>query len=182
MNREKILQQGREGEESFQQWLQQNNLGFLRINQDWESMSPIFRESVKRPDFLLLLPSIGFIAIDVKNYSLSNGVFTLKIDDEIDRAVAFEHYTRIYLWYAFKDSNSDSRGRWYFISAHKACEVGELKHNAIDNVSFFRIKIDEFEIIENANDLKKLFNSRIGLLGRFTRAIEYGFKSMSNRE
>lgn len=178
MQKEAILQQGRDGENAFQEWLNREELGYLRIDQDWGSMSPVFIDAVKRPDYLLLLASIGFIGIDVKHSKLNNKYFTLRIDNEIEKAIAFEHYTRIYLWYAFKNSEDSNIEKWYFISAHKACEVGKKKYNKRDKVHFYEIDLQNFELISKAEDLSRLFRARIGLLGRFTRAVEHGFKSI----
>ena len=177
-----IIQQGKEGEDAFQTWLNSEELGFLRIDQDWKSMSSVFKESVKRPDYLLLLPSIGFIAIDVKHSSLNSSCFTLTIDNELERTIAFEHYTRIYLWYAYKDKDYSGNSIWHFISAHKALEKGIKKRNQKKNISYFSIKLKYFERVTKSEDLSKLFNSRIGLLGKFTRAIEHSLSSIKSSD
>jgi len=180
VNREVIVKQGKDGEAAFQEWLNFQELGFLRVDQDWESMPAIFKNSVKRPDYLLLLASIGFIAIDVKNSKLNGSYFTLQINGEIDRSIAFEHYTRIYLWYAFKNKDTSNNDEWYFVSAHKACEVGLRKYNKKRNVYYYEIELKYFEKITRAEDLGKLFNARIGMLGKFTRAVEHGFRSIKD--
>ena len=178
MKREQIIQQGKEGETAFQKWLDAQELGYLRIDQDRETMSAVFKNSVKRPDYFLLLPSLGFIAIDVKNSTLKNDLFTLKINYEIERTITFEHHTRIYLWYAFKDRKCINNDRWYFISAHKACEVGVKKYNSRDRVYYFEIALKHFELINKAEDLGKLYSSRIGIFGRFSRAVEHTLRSI----
>jgi len=178
MNYQERIKQGKDGEQLFQAWLNGQELGFLRVDQEKDSLSTIFKDAVKRPDYLLLLPSIGFIGIDVKHHKLRKSCFTLTIDKEIERAIAFEHYTRIYLWYAYKDRDYEGHDVWYFISAQKAYEKGEVKNNASQKSKFLSIDIKHFEKITKAEDLGKLFSARIGVLGKLTRAIENSFSAI----
>jgi len=53
---------GPEGEKRFREWLAQNKLGFVPICQQKETFATLFFGAVKRPDFLVLIDSIGIIA------------------------------------------------------------------------------------------------------------------------
>lgn len=78
-----IEEKCKEGETAMNEWLKVNNLSYLFVAQTPETFSSLFKGKVKRPDFLVLLESIGLIAIDVKNYTLSGGVYTLELEAEI---------------------------------------------------------------------------------------------------
>jgi hypothetical protein len=67
---QEIIDKGIQGEKEFNCWLKDNELSYLYIEQSKSTFSTLFKGNVKRPDFLLLLESIGMLAVDVKNYTL----------------------------------------------------------------------------------------------------------------
>ncbi|MBL4748405.1 MAG: hypothetical protein JKY17_06465 [Magnetovibrio sp.] len=157
---------GDEGEAALNTWLKDQNLSYVAICQATETFSPLFKDDVKRPDFLLLFESIGLIAVDAKNYNYSGGVYTLNLKKELNRSIAFERLIRIPLWYAYYDKNEkDGQDSWYWISALKAAEVGEHRvskdKDTGEDVPFLAIKRNEFEHIVDASDLAKLYTHRL---------------------
>ncbi len=83
-------------------WLQLHGFSYVAICQAPDTFAPLFGTAVKRPDFLLLLESIGLIAIDVKNRNrYKKTCYSLPYEDELRRAVAFERLFRIPVWYAY---------------------------------------------------------------------------------
>lgn len=72
---------GPEGEKRFREWLAQNKLGFVPICQQKETFATLFFGAVKRPDFLVLIDSIGIIAVDTK-YKLDFVRFGSRPDPE----------------------------------------------------------------------------------------------------
>ena len=55
-------------EEEFRLWLDKNKIPYWYIDQSIESFSPRLRELMfKRPDFMILLPNVGLMFVDVKN-------------------------------------------------------------------------------------------------------------------
>ena len=57
---------GEEAEAKFQEWLDKNNIPYLYIQQDKEKFASFFKTGFKRPDFIILIPNIGLILVDVK--------------------------------------------------------------------------------------------------------------------
>jgi len=155
-----ILEQGTIGETALNKWLQEQNLSYVAICQAKETFSPLFAGDVKRPDFLLLFESVGLIAIDAKNCTLSGGVYTLEFEAELKRSIAFERLFRIPLWYAYYDE-VDGKTSWYWISALKAVEVGEVRKTKETKKGFLAIKREHFEHISSATDLAKLYTHRL---------------------
>ena len=152
---------GLDGEMNLRVWLNAQGLAHVSICQNPESFATLFSSHVKRPDFLLLLESIGLIAIDVKNQTLSKRPvgYTLTLDAEVRRAVAFERLFKIPLWYAYPCEENDQTV-WYWISALKALEVGDRRVNA-NKVEFLSIALEHYERLVTNADLGKLYTHRL---------------------
>ncbi len=155
-----IQKKGSEGEKEFNKWLNNNNLNYLYIKQDSDSLSTLFKPWVKRPDFLVLIDSIGLIAVDVKNQEYKGGVYTLGYEHEIRKVIAFERLFRIPVWYSYLNKKGKEI-TWYWINALKAIEVGKLRRNKKEDIEFFAIKQEEFVEIKSDDDLGKLFTQRL---------------------
>ena len=156
-----IASKGSEGESALSAWLAEQRLSYVAVCQSRETFSPLFDLNVKRPDFLVLLESLGLIAVDAKNYKFSGGVYTLELESELRRSVAFERLFRISMWYAYLDSDDPSGKSWYWISALKAIEVGEVRHNTQKNVDFLAIQRTHFEHVCVGADIAKLYTHRL---------------------
>lgn len=154
------IDQGKLGEEALNRWLSECGMSYVAICQSKETFSPLFSESVKRPDFLVLLESIGLLAVDAKNYNFSGGVYTLELEAELRRSLAFERLFRLPLWYAYYD-DAGGEESWYWISALKAIEVGEVRKRKRDGMEFLAIKREDFEHISLAKDFSKLYTHRL---------------------
>ncbi|MEO7578248.1 MAG: hypothetical protein ABIT83_11625 [Massilia sp.] len=153
------IAKGRLGEQKLNDWFKAQQLSYVAICQDLASFAPLFRDSVKRPDFLMLIDGIGLIAIDAKNKTLSaHNEFTLTVSTELARAIAFERLFRMPLWYAFRNCERED-SPWYWINSLKVIEVGVKRLNG-QEVEFLAIKLDEFECIASAADLAKLYTHR----------------------
>lgn len=161
-NSEIINSQGKIGEIEFQKWLDKSGLGYIYVNQEQKTFATLFKGSVKRPDFLVLIDSIGLIAVDVKNFSLSKydnkSTYTLSMEEELKKTLTFERLFRIPVWYAYAEK--DKYSKWSWISALKAVEVGKLKHNKRDSKDFLAIDINKFIEIHDNDDIGKLWTQR----------------------
>ena len=69
-----------EAEIRFKGWLDKHNIPYLYINQEINTFSSVFKDKLKRPDFMVLLPNFGFIFVDVKNKEISEGYGNFPID------------------------------------------------------------------------------------------------------
>ena len=155
---------GEDGEQAMADWLDTAGLGYLYVAQSPERFAGLFGDEVKRPDFLVLIDSLGLIAVDVKNYTAKGGEYTLRFDKEVKKVIAFERIFRIPVWYAYL--SKEGKQTWHWISALKAIEVGEMRSRRDNGEKFLAIKMKEFvEIRENA-DLGKLYTQRMPSLRR----------------
>jgi len=158
-------EKGRSGEEDLNAWLQANGLAFLYVRQNPETFAPLFKGFLKRPDFLVLLDSIGLIAVDAKNHARwKGGYYTLAFESELRRVITFERLFRIPVWYAYRH---EEKGKivWYWISALKAVEVGTICESDKTG-GYLEIKLEHFEKIETNADLGKLYTQRLPSLAK----------------
>lgn len=177
----RIRRQGKIGEKQFENWLNEHGFGFVGFQQNKDDLAHAFAGEVKRPDHLLLIPQIGFIAVDVKNKKQSGGGFTMDIDGEIAKALEFERLFGVYLWYAFKDRYAKGN-HWSFISAYDAYDAmthGEVRTNSSEGTQFLYIPMDHFQTVANMDDFQKLFSGRVGTVGTLARMVDRFFNTKS---
>ena len=155
INAERVAK-GKAAEIAFEGWLKRERFSYLAVCQEKHSFSPLFHGRLKRPDFLVLLESVGMIAVDVKG-----GEYTLQCETEIQRAMQFERLFRIPVWYAFWD---EDLGGAYWISLLKAIEVGRQRKNSHDQSFFLSIKRGELLRIKKNADFGKLYTQRLRTL------------------
>ena len=91
MKNEEMESKGNAGEKALEKWLKLQGFSFLALCQDEKHFAPAFRGNLKRPDFLVLLESVGMIAVDAKNrrrydWVHTEGVFTLPYEKEFRKA------------------------------------------------------------------------------------------------
>lgn len=88
----------------------------------------------------------------------SGDVFTLEYEAELRQSITFERLFRIPVWYAYCDEKYFGQ-KWYWISALKAFEVGDLRENSNTKKSFLAIRKEHFEHIGCADDFAKLYQA-----------------------
>ncbi|CAE09783.1 NERD domain-containing protein [Wolinella succinogenes] len=162
----KNIEKGKEGEESFKEWLESCKLSYLYVNQNKETFASMFGrgedQAVKRPDFLVLFEGTGLIAVDVKNYSdfdhNNKKGYLIDNNRETKLVLCFERLFRIPVWYVYLDNKNDSQ-TWLWISALKVIEAGEpIKKKGIEDKSF--ISESCFSKVSKGDDLGKLWTER----------------------
>lgn len=150
---------GVEGENRFRAWLDAGQIDALSIAQDKELLARLFRNQLKRPDFLVLFPCIGLIAVDVKHHKLIRSGreqgFTLAVGDDLAPAAEFERVFRCPLWFAFTAKDQSDAQGWHFISLFGALEQGEkrLNRQADPPKPFLFIPLTRFETILEAREM-----------------------------
>ena len=153
---ELAIQAGTDGELALRDWFNTHDLPYVYVNQDRDMFGCLFKKAIKRPDFLMLIPSIGMIAIDTKNHQSTKGGFNISTH-EIKRMLNFEQHFRMPLWFVSKEGP----GTWFWISGLKVAEVGVRRSNQkgeeflfIDNKHCYEVK--------SRDDLAQLYTSSFG--------------------
>lgn len=145
--------QGKEGEDDLQKWFDDEGMAYVRITQNPETFAKLFRKDVKRPDFLLLIDSIGLIAVDAKSYSCSRDEFTLGIEQDLEKLLSYSQYFQQHVWLAYRGKEENT---WYWISVLKAKEVGRKRKRKKDGKEFLALEKKYFAEIKSRDDIGKL--------------------------
>lgn len=67
MNEKEMRRKERVAEKEFKEWLDKHEVPYWYIQQDIESFSKALKKYMtKRPDFMVLVPHVGFILTDVE--------------------------------------------------------------------------------------------------------------------
>jgi len=91
--------QGQAAEERFRAWLDRCHLPHIYVEQSPFTFPRHLKDEIKRPDFLVGIPSIGTIAVDVKAKQVYRD--TILIDArEHNTLLAFETFFNISVWFA----------------------------------------------------------------------------------
>ena len=99
LSRSERKAQGQAAEDRFRAWLDRCCLPHIYVEQSPFTIPEPLRGKIKRPDFLVGIPSIGTIAIDVKAKRVYDD--TLIIDTYEHRTLLnFETYFNISVWFA----------------------------------------------------------------------------------
>ena len=153
----KIVQICKNAEQNFLNWLDENKFSYLYINQDIESFSKLFTNQVKSPNFLLLIDSIGLVAVNIMNYTtFKDKHLSLNYESEFKNTLTFEKLFKLPVWYVYKNND-----QWLWINALKAIEVGEIKTNSETKEQFLSLNIDDFTIVKSNSDIGKLWEQRV---------------------
>ena len=151
---------GKIAEEKFMKWLDKNKIPYLYINQDIETFSSAFKEdsSGKRPDFMILIPNIGPLFVDVKYKKISEqGDYPIDFE-ETRKHSSMQRKFNIPIWFALSNENSAYQ-TWLWISVSKVLELGvQSKKSSRSGEYFFPIPPEEFIQISHNDSLDRLFS------------------------
>lgn len=145
-------------EMKFQEWLEHKRYPYVNIEQSRETFSKLFRGKVKRPDFLVLIDSVGLLAVEVKDKELYEEYETFAVDEkgEIQRLLIFERSFRIPVWFAFSNVGVGYR-TWYWISLSEVLEKIPTNVSKKSGEEFRGVPIKECITIGWDDGLWKLF-------------------------
>lgn len=147
---------GQYGEEQLLNWFQEYKIGFIPINQTPHTFAQAFANTIKRPDFLVLLPSIGVIAVDAKNYQCTRGCFTIG-EEELKKALRFEMLTKMPFWFAYLYEDNAGNRIWCWINVIKAYRMGIKRRNGGTGSYFFSIDLAHFTHVSDGRNLGQIF-------------------------
>src|SRR3989338_6699730 len=127
---------------------------FKYLQQDTQTLSFAFKKyfSGKRPDFLILIPNLGFIFVDVKYKKLSPDYKTYPIDsEETKNYSSIQRKFNLNIWYVLSNEDIDYK-TWFWIPISKVFESGEpiftsnkskMNFYAVPPENFIQIAIDD---------------------------------------
>lgn len=99
LNRRERQDQGHQAEDRFRAWLDRCHLPHIYIEQSPFTFPAHLKGAIKRPDFLVGVPTIGTLAVDVKAKTVYDN--TILIDAFEHRTLAaFETFFNLSVWFA----------------------------------------------------------------------------------
>ena len=146
-----------ERETKFREWLDNKGYPYLFIEQSPDSFATLFKNITKRPDYLIVLPSIAMIVVDAKERRLHEDYETYVLDekDEIKKLTSFQRIFRIPVWFAFSNQGCVYH-TWYWISLTEVLEKVYMRES--EKYGKFRaIDIKNYITIGWEDGLEKLF-------------------------
>jgi len=161
MTIDKNKQKGITAENQFRCWMDKNQIPYLYIRQETTTFSVSLRKEFlgKRPDFMILLPNLGFIFVDVKYRKINNKHKTYPLDlEETKKYSLLQRKFNMNIWYVISNETYDY-GTWFWIPISKALEDGAPKF--ISNKSkmdFFAVHLSKFIQISSDDSLDRLFS------------------------
>jgi len=152
---------GFEAEARFKEWLEKHNIPYLYLQQDTQTLSAAFKKyfSGKRPDFLILIPNLGFIFVDVKYKKLHSDYKTYPLDsEETKNYSSLQRKFNLNIWYAISNEDSDFK-TWLWIPVSKVFESGRpIFTSSKSKMEFYAVQPQEFIQIAIDDSLDRLLS------------------------
>jgi len=146
-------------EKKFREWLDTHQIPFWHIRQDMESFShALQRYMTKRPDFMILVPHVGFILVDVKDKKPAKKYKQFQFnEEETKQHCNLQNFFNLQVWYVL--SNEDCHyDTWYWIPASKVLETGHLYHSKIKNEEYRSVSMKRLIQVSMSDNLGRLFS------------------------
>lgn len=150
---------GTAAEVKFKDWLDWSEAAYMYVDQQPDTFAADFADNTKRPDFLVGIPQLGTIAVDVKDKATSNDCFYFDVDEH-ERMAEFEFAFGMPVWFVIMRPRSV---RTYFIPNQVLghCARSETKSGPAITVHFDDLtrcdpqKTTFYEALYQATCLKK---------------------------
>ena len=148
-----------EAEIKFKEWLDKHNIPYLYINQEIDTFSSVFKDKLKRPDFMVLLPNFGFIFVDVKNKEIQKEYGNFCIDfNETQKFSKLQRKFNLQIWYVLSNENYNYQ-TWFWIPVSKVLESDIIPlTSSKSKEEFFPVPIEEFTQLSGNDHINKLFS------------------------
>ena len=108
----RLIRRGAKAERRFAAWLDASALPHLYVEQSPMTVPVSLRGEIKRPDYLVGIPSVGIIAFDVKSktiYARDGLIFDLR---EVQKLRVFSQRFHVTAFFACLDPEGGPDGYW----------------------------------------------------------------------
>ena len=151
-----ISEIGSECERKFQEWLDNNFISFIRVDQEPQTYARQFRGHVKRPDYKIIITDIGNIFVDAKSREMYSNFATFVIDEsDIVMLSNFQKDCNTPVWLALS-SKSFAYKTWFWISINDILLKLKPRLSSKSNDSFFAIPVDKCKLLGSNDGLNRL--------------------------
>ncbi len=150
-------------ESKFQQWLDKNDIPYWYIQQDISTFSPALKKYMtKRPDFMILIPHVGFVLVDAEYKSPAEKYEVFQIDTaETEQYCNLQNYFNLQVWYVFANEQNHYK-TWHWIPVSKVLEIAKKERKIFDSPrgggSYCSISMDKFiQVSHSSGNIGSLF-------------------------
>jgi hypothetical protein len=158
MEERRSRDRGKIAEEKFRDWLKQAKIAYWYIQQDVDTFSPALKEyGAKRPDFMLLLPNLGTILVDVEQKTRLDKYERFVFDaEETEKYINLLKNFNLQVWYVI--SNDDYAYKtWFWIPVIKVPDIGD-KVQTKDGRWIYSVDMEKFIQLTSSDSLSRLFS------------------------
>lgn len=151
-------------EEEFRMWLDKNKIPYWYIDQSIDSFSQTFRDlMVKRPDFMILLPNIGFMFVDVKNKARAIKHHKYFIHTrEVNKYLRMQRIFNIPIWFVISHG-SYNYDKWFWIPTSEIIQSGFIFESKAKNEKVYSIPIASFVEVSTRDSMERIFSKLFSL-------------------
>jgi len=145
-------------EVKFKEWLDKNSIPYWYIDQSLESFSPALRKYMtKRPDFMILLPNVGLIFVDIKDKEQAEKYDKFFLfADEVDGYLSMERTFKVPVWFAISHEKYHYK-TWFWIPASEATRAGFVFDSKDGKGKFYSVPIEGFMQVADTDNLGRIF-------------------------
>ncbi len=151
-----------DSEKAFQNWLDKNEIPYWYIKQDIETFSPALRKYfVKRPDFLILIPNMGFFLVDVKYNKPAEKYPKFFIDaEEVQKYANLQKLFNLPTWFVLSSDESHFK-TWYWIPTMDVLSKDFEQERKQDKHKYYSVPVDKFVQVADSDSLERVFSQML---------------------
>jgi len=146
-------------EVKFKEWLDKNNIPYWYVDQSLDSFSPALKKFlIKRPDFVILLPNIGLIFVDVKNKEQAEKYDKFFLfADEVDNYLNIQNIFNVRTWFAISHEKYHYK-TWFWIAASDVTRSGFIFDAKDGSGKFYSVPIEDFVQVADTDNLERVLS------------------------
>lgn len=145
-------------EKYFKNWLDKHNIPYWYIRQDLDTFSPSLKNYfVKRPDFLILVPNIGFILVDTKDKEMAKKHERFFLNaEEVEKYTNLQRNFNLQIWYAISNQKFHFK-TWFWTPIIKVLKSGFIFTPEDADYKCYSVPLDEFIQVSDDDSLERVF-------------------------
>jgi len=146
-------------EVKFKEWLDKNHIPYWYVDQSLDSFSLALRRyMIKRPDFMILLPNVGFIFVDVKDKKQGDMHDKFFLDGlEVDKYSEMQMNFNIRTWFAISHEIYHYK-TWFWIPVSNVAKSGLIFDSRKSGDKAYSVPINEFVQVSDDDNLERIFS------------------------
>jgi len=159
VNEEEMRRKERTAEKKFKEWLDRHDIPYWYIQQDVDTFSKALKKYMsKRPDFMILVPHVGFILTDVEFKKPAEKYDVFQIDEEEAKQYCnLQNYFNLQVWYVFSHDGIHFK-TWYWLPVSKVLEIGKSYKNKKSGEVYRAVSIEKFITVSITDNLGRIFS------------------------